>query len=117
MAKYISINANMTKTQNNLLADYAALKAQQKEIEANLEVMEPKVLGLLEKRGVDTLVEDYGTFSAVYRKKWTYTSELVEKEKQYAAVIKQDKADEQLSGEAKAEETKGLSYRKYEPKN
>lgn len=106
----------MTNKQENLLQDYAALKAQQKEIEANLEDMEPKVLSLLEKTGVDTLQEEYGTFSVTYRKKWTYSEELVEKERQYAAIIKQEKSDEQENGEAKAEEVKGLSYRKYEAK-
>ncbi len=103
----------MTQKQSNLLERYAELKAQAKAISEELDVMEGKVLGYLEKEGVDTLKEEYGTFSVVYRKKWTFSKELVEKEKQYAVIIKAEKQEEQESGEAKAEEVKGLSYRAY----
>ena len=44
-----------------------------------------------------------------------YENRLIEKEKQYNEIVKAAKSDEQLSGEAKAEETKGLSYREYKP--
>ena len=106
----------MTNKQESILEAYAARKAELKQIEAELDEMEPEVLKLLEKNGMDTLKEDYGTFSVVYRKKWTYSKELVEKEKQYATVIKAEKQDEQESGEATYEENKGLSYREYQPK-
>ena len=106
---------NMTNKQLTLLEDYAAKEEQLKALEAEIEAMKPKVLATLEKQGVDTLKETYGTFSVVYRKKWTYSDGLSEKEKQYNAVIKQEKADEQESGEASFEETKGLSYRQYIP--
>lgn len=106
----------MTAKQNNLLKDYADKKAELSLLQDELDEMEPKVISLLTAQGFDTLREEWGTYSIVYRKKWMYTPELIEKEMQYNAIIKQAKADEQTSGEAKAEEVKGLSYRKYEPK-
>ena len=78
-----------------------------------LEVLEPKVLAYLKKEGVDTLKEGYGTFSVVYRKKWTYSPALMEKDKEYKTIIKAKQQEEQENGEAKAEEVKGLSYREY----
>ena len=106
----------MIKKQENVLQDYALLEEEIGILEERRDALKPKILTLLEKDGTDTLREDYGTFSIVYRKKWTYSSSLAEKEKQYNAIIKADKKEEEENGEAKAEEMKGLSYRKYEPK-
>lgn len=104
------------KKQKTILETYAEFKEKKQEIEDALDNLEPEVLAYLEKEGVDTLREEYGTFSVVYRKRWAYSKELGEKEKQYNAIIKGQKEEEQTSGEAKAEEVKGLSYRKYEEK-
>ena len=104
----------MTKAKETLLKTYADLKAQAKALDAEIEATEAKVLKYLEAEGVDTLKEDYGTFSVVTRKKWSYSPELVEKEKEYKTIIKSKQNDEQQSGEAKYEESKGLSFRVYE---
>jgi alpha-galactosidase/6-phospho-beta-glucosidase family protein len=105
----------MTIKQNALLEEYAAKKAELQALEEELVAMEPKVLTALEKAGVDTLKENYGTFSVVYRKRWTYSEELTEKEKEYKTIVKARQQEEQQSGEATAEETKGLSFRAYKP--
>lgn len=106
----------MTLTQEALLKKYAKLKTAIKETEAQIEELEPQVLAFLEKEGADTWKEPWGTYSVVYRKKWSYTPAVTEKEKEYKAIIKQKQQDEQESGEAKAEEVKGLSYREYAEK-
>jgi hypothetical protein len=106
----------MTQKQNELLERYADRKESIRLLEMEVEMLEPKVLAYLDKEGVDTLKEAYGTFSVVNRKKWTYTPELIEKKKQYDTIIKAKQTEEQESGEAKAEEVKGLSYRVYEEK-
>jgi hypothetical protein len=106
----------MTQKQNELLERYADRKQSIKLLEMELEVLEPKVLAYLDKEGVQTLQEAYGTFSVVNRRKYTYTKELVEKQKQYDVIIKAAKQEEQENGEAKVEEVKGLSYRQYEEK-
>jgi hypothetical protein len=103
------------KKNQDILKLYAEKKAERAKVDSELDELEPQVLGYLNEKGFDTLREDYGTFSVVYRKKWSYTNQLVEKEKQYAEIIKTAKLDEQDSGEAKAEEVKGLSYREYKP--
>lgn len=103
----------MTKAKETLLKTYAYLKAQAKALDAELEVAEGKVLAYLEKEGVDTLKEEYGTFSVVNRKKWIYSVALQEKEKEYKTIIKSKQNDEQQSGEANYEESKGLSFRAY----
>ena len=105
----------MTTKQNALFQDYADKKVEAIKIAEELKELEPKVLGLLEKQGVDTLKETYGTFSAVYRKKWEYSPALLQKELEYDTIIKARKTEEQENGEAKAEEIKGLSYRAYVP--
>ena len=99
-----------------VLETYAEFKAKKEEIEDALANLQPEVMAYLEKEGVDTLREEYGTFSIVYRKQWIYSKELQEKEKQYNAIVKTAKQDEQDNGEAKAEESKSLSYRAYEAK-
>ena len=104
----------MTLTNETLLKKYADRKRTLKDLEAEIDELEPKVLGLLEKEGLDTLAEPWGTYSVVYRKKWIYSTALVEKEKEYKTIIKSKQNDEQQSGEAKYEESKGLSYRAYE---
>lgn len=104
----------MTQKQEELLKIYADKKAAIKQAEAELEEMETKVLAFLEKQKIDTWKEPFGTFSVVYRKKWSYSPALVEKEKEYKTIIKQKQSDEQQSGEASYEESKGLSYRAYE---
>lgn len=106
----------MTQKQSELLKLYAEKKATIKQIESDLDELEPKVLAYLEKEGVDTLAEEWGIYSVVYRKKWLYSQNLTEKEKEYKAIIKQKQQDEQESGEAKSEQTKGLSYREYAEK-
>src|SRR3990167_1120907 len=106
----------MTQKQNEFFQKYADKKAEAAKIAEELKELEPKVLGLLEKQGIETLKETYGTFSVVYRKKWEYSPELIQKETEYEVIIKAKKAEEQKDGIAKAEETKGLTYRKYEPK-
>lgn len=98
-------------TQEALLKKYADKKREMKELEAEIEELEPKVIGFLDKQGLDTLKEPWGTYSLVYRKKWSYTPELIEKEKEYKTIIKQKQTDEQESGEANYEESKGLSFR------
>lgn len=115
MRKYAPVVQKMTKTQNKLFQDYADKKAEAGRIAEELKELETGVLGLLEKQGVDTLKETYGTFSVVYRKSWEYSPALVQKELEYNTIIKASKSEEQESGVAKAEETKGLSYRAYKP--
>lgn len=106
----------MTKKEESILKLYAEKEEKIKELDTELAAMKPKVLNLLQERGVDTLQEEYGTFSVVKRIKWTYTKELVQKEFEYNEIIKSRKQEEQESGEAKAEESSGLSYRAYVPK-
>jgi hypothetical protein len=72
-------------------------------------------LTLLEKQGVDTLAEDYGTFSVVYRKKWEYSPEYKSRKEQYDVILKGMRVEEEESGIAKAEDAKTLSYRAYKP--
>ena len=102
--------------QDHILKVYAEKKEQLAKLQEELDDHEAMVMQVLDERGIQTLQETYGTFSVVNRKKWTYTKELVQKELEYNVVIKERKSEEQKSGEAKVEEIKGLSYRKYEPK-
>lgn len=101
----------MTLTQEALLKKFADKKREMKELQAELDALEPKVLGFLEKQGLDTLKEPWGTYSIVTRKKWSYTDTLIEKEKQFKIIIADMQLEEKNSGEAKAEEIKGLSFR------
>ena len=105
----------MTTKQDSVLKEYAAVNEQIAALEEKQKELKPKVLSLLEKEGIDTMKETYGTFSVVYRKTWTYTESLVSKEKQYAEIIKAAKTEEQGSGEAKNVDNKTLSYRAYVP--
>lgn len=102
--------------QTDVLKLYAGLEDERKKVEEKLEALKPEILKVLEEKGVDTLQETYGTYSVVYRKRWTYSSELVQKEFEYNEIVKSRKQEEQTSGEAKAEVAKGLSYRAYVPK-
>ena len=79
----------------DILKIYADKKAEVEKLEAEIKELQPKVMEVLDKDGVLTLREEYGTFSVVLRKKWTYSKALTEKEKQYDAIIKAAKADEQ----------------------
>src|SRR3990167_5034593 len=98
----------MTIKQNALLRVYADRKAEAARIAEELKGLELKVLDLLLKQGTDTLKEDYGTFSVVYRKRWQYSPALIQKEMEYDTIIKVKKVEEQEDGIAKAEEMKGL---------
>ncbi len=101
----------MTLTQEALLKKYADKKKELEELQAEIDELGTKVLTWLDKEGFYTFSEPWGTYSIVTRKKWTYTPELVEKEKEYKEVIKAKQTEEQESGEAKVEEVKGLSFR------
>lgn len=104
----------MTKKELSLMDKYAAIKADMATLQEELDILEPKIINEMKS---DTIQLEYGTFSKVYRKTWKYTSEYDGRKEQYDTVLKQMREDEQNSGEAKATEKVGLSYRKYEPKN
>lgn len=106
----------MTKKQINLFEEYAKTKEQIALLMERAKELEPKVLKNLDEMRVDTYQENYGTFSVVRRKAWTYSDEYQSKEEQYNVILKEARREEQENNIAKAEETKGLSYRKYEEK-
>lgn len=86
---------------NKLFAEYAAIVLQEEQLAAKKEALREKIEKVLPDDGVEN---DYGTFSWMSRKKWTYSPAIVEAD----AVLKKQKKVEELTGIATFEESKTL---------
>lgn len=99
----------------NLLIDYAELRQQIENLEAERRDMEQKILKDMDKDQVETASYPFGTFSKTHRVRWEYSEKvkkLIDDQKLYLDAAK---TSEEESGEAKKSETIGLSF--YKPKN
>lgn len=80
---------------------YAEIKKQIKELESELEELQPLVFSDMEEIGPDAKVEtELGAFSFMKRKAWKYSETVVEKEK----ALKDLKKNEEADGTAEFEE-------------
>lgn len=76
-----------------LFAQYAALKSQIKTLEAELEPMKEQLLAVFVAKNADEIQTEFGTFTYVPKRSYTYTTEIInleetlkEKKKQAEAV-------------------------------
>lgn len=91
----------MSKVQEKLFAEYAAVGLEISKLEEKKEALREKIAKVLPIEGVEN---DYGTFGWNIKKKWTYSPKIVEAE----ALLKKEKKVEELNGVATAEESKIL---------
>jgi hypothetical protein len=70
---------------NDLFVKYAEIEKQIKSLEGEKETLQPLILTELKVNRLDTLKQDFGTFSVVSRKTYKYTDiikDIIEKKKQ-----------------------------------
>jgi len=85
---------------NKLYKQYAEIKAEIKKLGNEAKEMEAKIFEDLSAVEGNKLITDFATFSLVYRPKWKYTDELLEKEKLVKDQIKIMKKEEEVKGVA-----------------
>jgi archaellum component FlaC len=90
------------------LQEYAGLKAQVAVLEDKIEQLKPEVEQIVvDINPVDGVVEtDYGVFSIVSKRKYNYSSAVVDLEKE----LKEKKKEQEATGEATYEETRYLKF-------
>lgn len=92
-----------------LLGAYEEYKREIKELEAKCDELKPQLLEIIPRDAkIDTGI---GTFTVTARKKWKYSDELTEREKE----VKEDKKVEEQTGVATASE--GEAYIIYKSKD
>ena len=92
-----------------LLEQYATLKIKQKQIEAELDMMQPQVLTEIRAISVDqpVMLENVGTYSITKKKKWQFSEAVMDLKVKVTDMETQEKAD----GTAKFEEQEVLVFR------
>lgn len=94
-----------SQQENNPLLEYESLKMREREIKERLEELKPEVLPLIPR---DKKVEmRHGEFYVTVRKKWTYSSQTQQKEKE----LKEVKKNEEREGVAMSEDMEILTYK------
>lgn len=93
--------------EKELLKNYAELKAQIKELEANAKAIQPLILKSMQDNDLDEVTTAEGKFSLSSRRKYTYPAELADRE----LALKEDKKTAEQVGEAKYEETFFVTYK------
>lgn len=79
---------------------YFDLKSQIKVLQDELKEIEPEVFKVVAMTDDGKLTTDYCRFQVVYRPKWEYTKELIEKENLVKDQIKLAKRKEEIEGKA-----------------
>lgn len=97
----------MTTINENLLADYAELKTQEKAVAEKLKELAPQIVEQMGKNEAEEIETSYGKFSISKRRSWTYPEDLMARE----TVLKADKKKAEQVGTATYEETPFLVYR------
>jgi len=93
-----------------LFAQYAELKLQQRDVEAQIEKISPQLVNQMVDGGADKVQTDAGTFVIVHRKQWSFT----DKVKHQEDVLKTIKENEMANGDATFVERPTLTF--FEPK-
>lgn len=84
----------------NKYQQYAELKKQIADLTDKAKALETEIFSEVTVIDGNKLETDYATFSIVYRPKWKYSPELVDKEQMAKLKIKQMKAEEERTGKA-----------------
>ena len=77
---------------------YFEIKSQIKELTVELKALEPSVFDTVSDEDNCKLTTDFAGFQVVYRPKWKYSNDLLEKEKLARDVIKVKKKKEEIEG-------------------
>jgi uncharacterized protein YlbG (UPF0298 family) len=83
------------KNPDEIMKEYAELALRRDEIDYELDILKPKIMAYLDAQGIDTLVQNYGTYSIVKRVRWEYSPELNQKDTEYKVAIAERKQEEQ----------------------
>ncbi len=86
----------ITPDQKDILVRYAHIKTQIKELEAEQDELNPRVMEVLVQEDCEELTMDEGKYSKMSRRKWNYTQSTQDKE----AALKTAQTREQQTGEA-----------------
>ena len=86
---------------------YAKIKHQIKELTAEAKELEQEILPDMIEGGIDKVKTEFGGFTIVNRKTWTYSEKVAELSEE----VKAQKKKEEEDGTAKAEEKKSLLFR------
>lgn len=96
----------ITLEQKGILERYAHIKIQIKELEEEADTLNARALEVITNEDIEELTTDLGKFSKMSRRKWTYTEETQQKEKN----LKTTKTREEQNGEAKYQENFFLKF-------
>lgn len=88
----------MTK---ELFEEYANLKEQEKEIEAKIDELKPKILSEMEAAETDKVETEQGNFTITKKKTWTFTEKVHAVELQLDSIKDQERADGSATFEEK----------------
>jgi len=83
---------------NKDLKKYFEIKTQVKKLTKELKALEPSVFDIVSDEDNYKLTTDFARFQVVYRPKWKYSNDLLEKEKLARDVIKVKKKKEEIDG-------------------
>ena len=101
----MSMQATEVESVTNVLLEYESLKLQERAIKDRLEELKPEVQPLIP---LDKKVEmKNGEFYITVRKRWTYSSQTIQKEKDLKTV----KKDEEREGIAISDDLEILTYK------
>lgn len=95
----------MDKEIQGYFREYEELKVLQKETEARLEVLKPKIMPYVPDD--KEMAGETGVFYIQYRPRWIYSPAIAAQE----AALKESKADEEAKGVARKEQSASLYYR------
>ena len=90
-----------------IFKEYSDIKNKIKLLTDKAKSIEVQVKNEMEEQNVDQVKSDFGIFSFIKRKKWTYSENVAKKENEFKELKKQEESD----GTATFEEIKGLMYR------
>ncbi len=107
LGHYFCFNPQTLKNmENSIYEQYALVASQVKELQIKQKLLSLQCLAEMESNNANQMKADFGTFSTVERKKWTYTNIVKELEKS----VKEQKKEEEENGEAKFETSKSLRF-------
>lgn len=84
----------------NKYQQYAELKKQIAYLSDQAKALESEIFAEVTEIDGNKLETDFATFSIMYRPKWKYSAELIDKEQMAKLKIKQMKAEEERTGKA-----------------
>ena len=91
-----------------MFADYAALREQKEKLEEEIATLGVSLMASLQAENIDSVQNDYGTFSLITVPRWKY-SEMIQTQEE---AIKGLKESERESGTATMQATTSLRFQK-----